>query len=181
MHGQVFTSLSFLPARLNQSFLMKKITTFAICVVTLLGMYACNNSLDKVFDDQTLVEFNEAVLRANAVGRSFSITALNNTAAVAITTTAQVNLVGPQRSSDLTVRVLVDPAYTTAAASSYSLVNGGNVTIPANSSFGSLTLVTARASSTTAPVANVVVILDSTAAEFKPSFNYRRLGFSVRQ
>jgi hypothetical protein len=160
---------------------MKKIITFSLCVLALVGMYACDNSLDKVFDDQTVVEFNDAVLRTNAVGRSFSITALSNTTAVAATTTAQLNLVGRQRSSDLTVRVLVDPAYTTAGASSYSLVNGGNVTIPANSSFGSLTLVTARATSTTAPIANVVLIVDSTATEFKPSFNYRRLGFSLRQ
>ncbi len=159
---------------------MKKLTYIIPALLLLLGMVACNNNLDKVFE-QTLVEFNDAILRTNATGRTFPITALANTPAVPITTTAQLNLVGPQRGADVTVRVLVDPAYTTANAASYSLVNGGNVTIPANSSFGSLTLVTAKASSTTAPLANVVLIIDSTAAEFKPSFNYRRLGFSVRQ
>lgn len=159
---------------------MRKIKHLLLAMLPLLGLTACNNSLDKVFDQQTLVEFNDAILRTNATGRTYSITSVANTAASA-TVVAQLNLVGRQRSTDLTVRVLPDPAATTAAASSYALANGGSVTIPANTSFGSLTMTVTRASSTTAPVGNVVLVIDSTSTDFKPSQNYKRLGFSFRQ
>ena len=160
---------------------MKKITVITVGVLTLLGLYACDNNINKVFDGQTLVEFNDAILRTNATGRTFSITSVPNSVTAGGTVVAQLNLVGAQRSSDLTVRVLPDPAFTTAAATNYSLVNGGNVVIPANTSFGSLTMVVSRASSATASVGNVVLVVDSTSADFKPSQNYKRLGYSFRQ
>ncbi|MFD2569801.1 hypothetical protein ACFSUS_04095 [Spirosoma soli] len=159
---------------------MKKITGFIAGALALLMLYACDNSIDKVFDDQTLVEFNDAILRTNATGRTYSITPISNTTAVS-TVTAQLNLVGRQRSTALTVRVLPDPAATTAAASSYTLANGGNVVIPADSSFGVLRMTVARATSTTAPMTNVVLVIDSTSTDFKPSQNYKRLGYSFRQ
>ncbi|WP_019990307.1 hypothetical protein [Rudanella lutea] len=158
---------------------MKKLNYILLCALSVLGLAACDNTLDQVFDEQTLVEFNEAILRTNATGRTYSITSLANTPTAGTTSTAQLNLVGRQRSSELTVRVLVDPA-TTAPASSYTLSNGGNVVIPANSSFGSLTVTVGRASSTTAPVGNLVLVIDSTSTDFKPSQNYKRLGFSFR-
>lgn len=160
---------------------MKKIKYLLLALPLLLGVVACNNSLDKVFDDQTLVEFNEAVLRTNATGRTYSVTSLPNSVTGGATTTAQLNLVGRHRTSDLTVRVLVDPANTTAAASSYTLANGGNVVIKADSSFGILQMTVGRATSTTAPTGNVVLVIDSTSLDFKPSQNYKRLGFSFRQ
>ncbi|KAB7731271.1 hypothetical protein F5984_10755 [Rudanella paleaurantiibacter] len=158
---------------------MKKLNYILLCALSVLGLAACDNTLDQVFDEQTLVEFNEAILRTNATGRTYSITSLANTPTAGTTSTAQLNLVGRQRGSELTVRVLVDPA-TTAPASSYTLSNGGNVVIPANSSFGSLTVTVGRASSTTAPVGNLVLVIDSTSTDFKPSQNYKRLGFSFR-
>ncbi len=159
---------------------MKKLRYILPALALSLGLVACNNDLDKVFDSQTLVEFNEAILRTNATGRTYSITSIANTPTAPGVSTAQLNLVGRQRSSDLTVRVLVDPV-STASASSYTLSNGGNVTIPLNSSFGSLTITTGRAASTTAPIGNVVLVIDSTSTDFKPSQNYKRLGFSFRQ
>lgn len=159
---------------------MKKLKYIILSALPLLGLFACNNDLDKVFDEQTLVEFNEAILRTNATGRNYSITSLVNSVTAGATTTAQLNLVGRQRDSEITVRVLVDPKATTVPAGSYTLSNGGNVTIPARSSFGSLSIITGRASSTTAPVGNLVLVLDSTSTDFKPSFYYKRLGYSFR-
>lgn len=150
-------------------------------VLVLLGLYACDNNIGKVFDGQTLVEFNDAIIRTNATGRTFSITSIPTSVTAGGTVVTQLNLVGAQRSSDLTVRVLPDPAFTTAATTSYSLANGGNVVIPATMSVGSLTMVVGRASSTTAPVTNVVLVIDSTSTDFRPSQNYKRLGFSFRQ
>jgi len=160
---------------------MKKLKYILPALVLALGVAACNNSLDKVFDSQTLVEFNDAILRTNATGRTYSITSVPNSVTAGGTTTAQLNLVGRQRSSETTVRVFVDATNSTTPTSSYTLSNGGNVTIPANMSFGSLTLTVGRATSTTAPIGNVVLVLDSTSTDFKPSQNYRRLGFSFRQ
>lgn len=152
-----------------------------LVLLALLALAACNNDLDKVFDGITRIEFNEAILRTNAVGRTYSVTSLPNSTTGGATTTAQLNLVGRQRPTESTVRVLVDPNGTTASASSYTLSNGGNVTIPANSSFGSLTMTVGRATSSTAATGTVVLVIDSTSADFTPSQNYKRLGYSFRQ
>lgn len=160
--------------------IMRKTTYILSALLLALGMVACDNTLDKVFDSETLVEFNEAILRTNATGRTYSITGVTNTTAVS-TVTAQLNLVGRQRATDLTVRVLPDPAGTTAAATSYTLSNGGTVVFAPNSSTAAITMTVARASSTTAPMGNVVLVIDSTSTDFKPSPNYKRLGYSFRQ
>lgn len=160
---------------------MKKLKYVFPALLLTLGIAACDNSLDKVFDSQTLIEFNDAVLTTNAVGRTYPIISLPNSVTGGATRVAQLNLVGAQRSADMTVRVFVDPNGTTASASSYTIANGGNVTIPKGDSFGSLTLTVGRATSTTAPVGNVVFVIDSTSTDFKPSQNYKRLGFSFRQ
>lgn len=152
-----------------------------MCVVTLLGIYACDNNLDKVFDDQTLVEFQPAVVTATAVGRTYPIISTANSTTAGATVTAQLNLVGRQRGTDLTVRVLPDPNGTTASATSYTLSNGGTVVFAPNSSTAAVTMTVGRATSTTAPVSTVVLVIDSTSMDFKPSQNYKRVGYSFRQ
>lgn len=159
---------------------MKKRPVFLV-LLALAGLAACNNNLDKVFDGITRIEFNEAILRTNAVGRTYSVTSLPNSTTGGATTTAQLNLVGRQRPTESTVRVLVDPNGTTASANSYTLSNGGNVTIPANSSFGSLTMAVGRATSSTAATGTVVLVIDSTSTDYTPSQNYKRIGYSFRQ
>ncbi len=161
--------------------MMKKLKYILPALLLTLGVVACDNSLDKVFDEQTLIEFDDAILRTNATGRTFPITSIPNSVTAGGATSARLNLVGRQRSTATTVRVLVDAANTTAAASSYTLVNGGNVVIPADSSFGVLRMTIARATSSTATMGNVVLVIDSTSTDFRPSQNYKRLGFSFRQ
>lgn len=160
---------------------MKKISILIVCALALLGVYACDNNLDKVFDDQTLIEFQPAVITANSVGRTYPIISSGNSVTAGATVTAQLNLVGRQRGTDLTVRVLPDPNRTTAAASSYTLSNGGTVVFAPNSSTAAVTMTVGRATSTTAPVANVVLVIDSSSTDFKPSQNYKRVGYSFRQ
>lgn len=152
-----------------------------MCLLSIFGIYACDNNLDKVFDEQTLVEFQPAVVTANSVGRTYPIISSGNSVTAGSTVTAQLNLVGRQRGTDLTVRVLPDPNGTTAAASSYTLSNGGTVVFAPNSSTAAVTMTIGRATSTTAPVANVVLVIDSTSTDFKPSQNYKRIGYSFRQ
>ena len=160
---------------------MKKIAIVALSVLALAGLYACDNSLDKVFDSQTLVEFQPAVLTANSVGRTYPLISTGNSVTAGATVMAQLNLVGQQRTTDTNVKVFLDPVGTTAPASSYTLLNGGTVVIPANTSVASLTMIVGRATSTTAPVTNVVLVIDSTSTDFKPSQNYKRVGYSFRQ
>ncbi len=165
----------------NYLFSMKKITSFALCVVALLGTYACKNDLDKVFDDQTLVEFQPAVLTANSVGRTYPLITATNSTTAGNTITTQLNLVGRQRATELSVKVSPDPAATTASANSYTLSNGGTVIFPPNSSTVAMTISVARATSTTAPMGNLVLVIDSTSTDYKASQNYKRVGYSFRQ
>ena len=148
-----------------------------VCVagMALLTM-SCFKNMETVYDGTTVIEFNEAVTRNPAVGRTFPIITAGPTFV------QQLTLVGRQRTSDLMVKVMVDPANTTLTrADSYTLANGGNVVIPANTSVGSLTLTVSRATSSTAPMANLVLVIDSTSIDYRASQNYKRIGYSVRQ
>lgn len=162
---------------------MKKILIAALSTVALFGLYACNNDINKVFDPETpLVEFQSAVLTTNAVGRTYPIITLANSVTAGNTATVQVNLLGRKPGSDIPVRVLVDPA-TTASASSYTLLNGGVATFSAsapNSNTAAVTVSISRATSATAPIGNLVLVVDSTSSNFKPSRNYMRVGYSFR-
>lgn len=163
---------------------MKKIVSLALGILTLLGVYACNNDINRVFDPQTpLVEFQPAVINANSAGRTYPLISVTNSVTAGNSVTVQVNLLGRKPSSDVPVRVLVDPS-TTAAASSYTLSNGGVATFATsapNSNTAGVTLTIARATSTTAPVGNLVLVIDSTSTSFKPNRNYMRVGYSFRQ
>jgi hypothetical protein len=159
---------------------MKNIRIYGLLVALTLSLTACFKDLEIVYDGPTQVEFEQAVRLNPAFGRTFPIIAASNTPTISTTQVAQLNLVGPQRGSDLQVRVLVEPSLTTALPTSYTLVNAGNVVIPANSSVGSLSVVVSRATSTTAPLSNLVLTLDSTSTDFKASPNYKRIGYSIR-
>jgi hypothetical protein len=159
---------------------MKNTRIYGLCVALSLLLTACFKDLEIRYDGPTQVEFEQAVRLNPAVGRTYPIISAANPTTAVTTQVAQLNLVGPQRSSALQVRVLIEPSLTTALPTSYTLANGGNVVIPANSSVGSLSVIVARATSTTAPLSNLVLTLDSTSSEFKASPNYKRIGYSIR-
>jgi len=160
---------------------MKKLVQLVAAVFLVCGMTACFETIDKVYDEGTLIEFQQAIVNTPAVGRTYPLLATANSTTATASVTARLNLVGPQRPADLTVRVFVDQGATTTAPGSFTLVNGGNVVIPANQSFGTLTVNVARASAATAPLRNLVLVIDSTSTDFKPSQNYKRLGYTIRQ
>ncbi|MBC8156031.1 MAG: hypothetical protein H7Z72_24335 [Bacteroidetes bacterium] len=160
---------------------MKKAITTVFSILALLGIYACDNSLDKVFDDDTFIEFQPAVITANSAGRSYPLISSGNSVTAGATITTQLNLVGRQRGTELTVRVTPDPNGTTAPASSYTLSNGGAVVFPPMSSTAALTVTVGRATSSTATLSNVVLVIDSTSTDYKASQNYKRVGYSIRR
>ncbi len=160
---------------------MKHIRLF-ILLAGLSGLtMGCFKDLEIKYDGPTQVEFETAVRSNPAVGRTYPLVASANSLTASPTVITQINLVGPQRSSDLTVQILPEATTTTAAARSYTLLNGGNVVIPANSSFGSLSVAVSRATSATAALANLVIVIDSTNTGYKASPNYRRIGYTIRQ
>jgi hypothetical protein len=159
---------------------MKHTFVYGLLLAVSFLTTACFKDLEIKYDGPAQVEFETAVRSNPAVGLTYPLIASANSTTLGPVLTTQLNLVGPQRSSDLTVRVLVEPTLTTTAATSYTLLNGGSVVIPANSSVGSLSIAVSRATSTTAPIRNLVVILDSTNADFKANPNYKRVGFTIR-
>lgn len=162
---------------------MKKIIFAALSVIVLTGLYACNNDINKVFDPETpLVEFQPAVLNANAAGRTYPVITITNSVTAGAAIPVQVNLLGRKPGNDIPVRILVDPA-TTASASSYTLSNGGVATFSAsapNSNTAAVTINVSRATSATALTSTVVLLIDSTSSSFKPSRNYMRVGYTFR-
>ncbi|WP_019990301.1 hypothetical protein [Rudanella lutea] len=159
---------------------MKKLLPYSLLLGIMLLATACFKDLEITYDGPAQVEFETAVRNNPAVGLTFPLVASANSVTLAPTLTTQLNLVGPQRNSELRVKVLVEPTLTTTGANTYTLVNNGEVVIPANSSVGSLSIAVSRASSTTAPIRNLVLTLDSTSTEYKASANYKRIGFTIR-
>jgi hypothetical protein len=81
-----------------------------------------------------VVEFQDAVVRAPAIGVTYPRIIVANTVG---TVNLQVNLVGAHRSNDETITYRVVPEGTTAQAGTDFVVTGSAV-IPANSSFATV-------------------------------------------
>lgn len=83
-----------------------------------------------------LVEFQDAVVRTPVTGQKYPRISVNNSVG---TISLQVNLVGAQRSSDEIINYSIVQEGTTAVSGT-DFTTSGNVTIPANSSFGTVTI-----------------------------------------
>lgn len=130
----------------------------------------------RVFFNDSLVEFNETVTRTPALGVNYPIIALRAGQGAVST---QVNLVGAQRPEPQTIRVRVDAQASTAREGvHYRLTNGGAVTIPANSSFGSLQFEVLPAVIPAGQSFTLVFVLEGNE-QIKPSNNYARIGYRI--
>lgn len=158
---------------------MKKILITLFVSISMM-LTSCFKELDKVLDDVTYVEFQEAIVRTVAVGKTYPLIATAN--GIGVVTTPKVNLVGKQRAADTQVKYIIDPAETTAKEGiHYKINDGGTVTIKANDSFG-----TANFEILKAPVAVedkgktfTVVLMLSDGSDFKASENYKRIGYRI--
>ncbi|GAA4414761.1 hypothetical protein GCM10023187_44630 [Nibrella viscosa] len=160
---------------------MKNILGFAVALLMLFGMTSCFEDLDKTFDEKTVVEFQTAITSTPAVGRTYPLISAGNSA-TAVTLTQRINLVGKQRSADETIKVSVDKENSTAVEGThFTLANGGNVVIPANSSFGTVTVTVPRGTAAASvPAVNLVLVIEGNGRDILPSENYKRVGFSIR-
>ena len=58
---------------------MKKIIIALFSVLSLGFFTSCFEDIDKTFDEQTVVEFQDAVIKSPAVGKTYPVTAIANT------------------------------------------------------------------------------------------------------
>jgi len=158
---------------------MKKyiLNTLAMGVLA-LGLGACFENPSIVYDGNTLVEFDAAVNNAPAAGRTFPLISTTNGAGQL---TPRINLVGPQRATESQIKVSVDPANTTAVEGThFRILNNGSVGIPAQSSFGNVTLEILRAPAQVAGTVTLVLLLEGNGTDILPSENFKRIGYTIR-
>ena len=168
---------------------MKKIITFSImsCILFLTG---CVKNELTVYKG-SVVEFDAATWNANSSGLTYPmmtrVPTLNGataTSAASLTraTTSvslRVNLVGAQRSKATTFNYVVASESTAVAGTHYTALSGTG-TIPAFSSFGTVTItfINPGVASTTA---RDLVLQLVNSADINVSTNYAKVGLRISQ
>ena len=169
---------------------MRKYFNIIFSLSLVLFFSSCIKNDNQVFTG-SLVEFDATVLNSPAVGKTYPLltrvpvggTAVN-TGNPSISRTSglikfRVNLVGRQRSSDQTINYTVVAAESTAVSGTH-FTTPGSFLIPANSSFGEVTVnVLNTGVSSTTPVDLVLELMNS--GDVNASANYRFLGIRIAQ
>lgn len=152
---------------------MKRKAIYIILTVSSVLMTSC---FDEQFEDKSfsgaLFEFN------NTTTDSDPLQTTKELSDGAGQFTEQVNLVGPQFSSDQTVRFTVDADLTTAIAGTHYDLMGGTFVFPANSSVADLMINILDASLASDESVDLVLLLEGTS-DVKPSENYKRLYLKI--
>ncbi len=170
---------------------MKKII-FYLFLLSIVGLSSCiKNKLVTWHGSQ--VEFDAATWNANAAGLTYpivtrvpvygaTISSSNSPTLLTRTTGSfqlRVNLVGAQLSSDATFTYRVVTGESTAVQGTHYAVLSGTGTIPANSSFGYITINVLNPGATSG---SKILVLELTENEsFEPNFNYAKIGLSIAQ
>lgn len=171
---------------------MKRIVNTILLVVPVL-MFSLSSCIENepILFEETVAEFDATVWNAPAVGVNYPILTRVAGYGRAVSTTLdplinrssgdikfRVNLVSAQLSTDQTLSVSVVTGNTTAVAGTHYTIPA-SVTIPANSSFGELTVTVLNPGPGTGSV-DLVVQIDGNEA-VKPSENFKRLGIRIAQ
>ena len=139
----------------------------------------------------SLVEFDAATWNANSTGLTYpmmtrvpAVNAATTTAAASLTratttVSLRVNLVGAQRSTATTFNYVVASESTAVAGTHYTALSGTG-TIPAFSSFGTVT-VTILNPGTASTTARDLVLQLVNSADIKVSTNYAKVGLRISQ
>jgi hypothetical protein len=176
---------------------MKKNILFLLLGISLLCS-SCIKQINKNFTGETIVEFDATVLNsATSPYTYYVVTRIpsdgipipTSNAAITRTTTTpiqlRVNLVGPQRSSDevISYKVMTDVTPTAPnmlATAGTHFTTGNTFTIPANSSFGYVTVnIINTGTSSTNPREVHLELLGND--NIKPSENYKRVAIRIAQ
>jgi hypothetical protein len=125
----------------------------------------------------TLVEFQDAVVNANAVGKTFPLIATTNTVQTRV---LRINLVGVQRDKEEVIKFSIDPTESTAiAGTNYDLGGVTSITIPAKSSFGELKVNILKAPAQAGKTVAVVFTLEGNSSDISANANYKKIGYRI--
>jgi hypothetical protein len=167
----------------------KLFSIIAVCSIIALGGCVKNN---QVLWKETRLEFDAATWNTNTGTLSYPIltrvpaygmaaTATNSPTTLTRTTAPfqlRVNLVGPQSSTDIPVTYRVVDAESTAVQGVHYAAFSGSTIIPANSSFGYITVTPLNPGPTSGSRILVLELLNSSV---KVSPNYSKVGLSIAQ
>lgn len=150
---------------------MKKI----LSLVTLALVLVFSSCIEQDYPlwDGSLVEFQDAVVRTPASGQTYPRITVNNKVG---TVSLQVNLVAPQRATDETINYSVVSEGTTAVAGT-DYTTSGTLVIPANSSFGTLTVNVVDTGALGGSV-DLLLQLDGNST-ISPSENYKQVQIRI--
>jgi len=169
---------------------MKKILTSSIllCILFLTG---CVKNELTVYTS-SVVEFDAASWNANAAGKTYPMltrvptfnaaTASSQPALTRATgnVTLRVNLVGAQSNTPINFNLAVVTGETTAIAGTHYTAITGTGTIPANSSFGTVTIQILNPGVSSSTPGDLVLELVGNATT-KASVNYAKVGLRISQ
>ena len=155
---------------------MKKIYGIALVMITTAMMTSCFKENQPVFDSLYLVEFQDAIINAPALNKTFPILTVANGFGLQ---TRRVNLVGRQRTTEESIKFSIDAAETTAKEGVHYSLEGGVVKIPANTSFGDCKINILKAPAAAGTSVILVLVLEGNGSEVKPNENYKKLGFRI--
>ncbi len=155
---------------------MKNIVKIALFVSTTFLLTSCFKENEPVFDTLFLVEFQDAVILAPALTKTYPIQAVSNGAGVI---SRRINLVGRQRSTEETIKFTVDTKESTAVEGVNFSLDGGELKIPANTSFGDLKVNILKAPAQAGKNVVLVLNLEGNGSDIKPNENYKKLGLRI--
>ncbi|MGM0944559.1 MAG: DUF4843 domain-containing protein [Bacteroidota bacterium] len=173
----------------NQMKSIYKVFLFALVAFS-LGSCIEQDFAYEIYDG-SVVEFDATVLNGPAPGEDFPIVnrlpaygfALNTSRPFITessgTITFRVNFVSAQRPNDETITYSVVADKTTAVEGVHYNTSGSFV-IPANSSFGEVTVELLEGDNGTSPV-TLVLELNGNGSDIAASENFKRLGISIAQ
>lgn len=154
------------------------------------GFTSCIKQSTKVITD-TQLEFDATVLNSPAVGKTFPLLTRVPLYGVAVSTANpaigrasgaikfRVNVIGAQTTAARTYTYVVVGAETTAVSGTH-FTTSGTFTVPANSSFGEITVNVVDPGVSSATPVNLVLELKD-GGDAKAAVNYRFLGITISQ
>jgi hypothetical protein len=156
---------------------MKKILNISLIVLVMTTLSSCFKENKQLFDSIVLVEFQDAIVNSNALGKTFPILASTNAVQTKV---LRINLVGAQRDKDEVIKFSIDPTESTAiAGTNYDLGGVTSITIPAKSSFGELKVNILKAPAQAGKTATVVFTLEGNGTDINPNANYKKIGYRI--
>jgi hypothetical protein len=165
---------------------MKKIF-FAFTIISGIIFSGCIKN-EPVIYEQTTIEFDAATWNTNSPGVTYPIMTRVptygatgggvNITRLLDTVRLRVNLVGAQRATASSFSYSIDAASTAVAGTHFTTLSGTG-TIPANSSFGIISVPLLNPGSTAAPRILVLQLNDN--PDIKANVNYAKIGLSIAQ